>query len=119
MIPGEDLLGLGDNFDVDIFADALDELADGMPENEANKKTTGTSETSPTTVPPPGAQPPPYTQAPTSTGPVQGQQPGVPGGPAPIRPPPPPYSGPGPGPKVLFLALLILQGCSFIISYTD
>lgn len=87
----EDLLGMGDNFDILEFADALDDL-DDLPQTEAAadaKKamppTTTEAVSTASTTSAPVTQPPPYTQAPSAPSTVNtGQQ-------AQIRAPPPPY----------------------------
>ena len=78
----EDILGMSENFDIDSFADALDDL-EKMPETE---KDTGSSESPATSTSGPNSFP---GQTPTSTNvtaPTQGAN---------VRaPPPPPYPGP-------------------------
>ncbi len=80
----EDLLGMGDNFDILEFADALDDL-DGDLDGEAKKAAVPTSGsgTTPVTSEASTSQPPPYSQAPGGIS--------APGQPQ-IRAPPPPYS---------------------------
>lgn len=118
----EDLLGMGDNFDILEFADALDDL-DNLPEGE-KKAATSTSEANATSTTTsqsnagatPATQPPPYTKnspAPGVNAPPQGATPiqgasttGTTGTAGPVRGPPPPYPGQQPPPttsKVCYL----------------
>lgn len=84
----EDLLGMGDNFDIFEFADALDDL-ENMPEGgEAKKSTASEPSSSSGSVETPVTQPPPYTTAPAPASGVASS----------IRAPPPPYPGHQGGP---------------------
>ena len=106
----EDLLVMGDNFDILEFADALDDLENNLPEGGDAKKgqtpssssseanitsssttTTTTSQSSAVTTP--ATQPPPYSKTPPTPGVNTGPQTGggTPG--TPVRGPPPPYPG--------------------------
>ena len=107
-VGGEDLLGMGEDFDIMEFADALDNLEDlsGDEEQTGGKKSDGDSDsatpsstaspagTAPNTVnvgsaqpgQRPVQQPPPYTVVASAPGAL-------------VRGPPPPYPGPNLGPN--------------------
>ena len=109
-VGGEDLLGMGEDFDIMEFADALDNLEDlsGDEDGPGSKKSDGESDSAPASsvaspaagpAPPPldtssnlpvqrpVQQPPPYTIVTSAPGQV-------------VRGPPPPYPGQNFGPNV-------------------
>lgn len=109
----EDLLGMGDNFDIFEFADALDDL-ENLPEGDPKKSSGSGSSSEPTsgtdtvTTATPATQPPPYTTAPTPTGVTSS-----------IRAPPPPYPGHQGGPAPVTSKVNILASFLRQLSNTD